>query len=159
MFTYRSSTISRLLLKPIDGLKITHSFVEPPECLDRINKKNTIPFIKHPTWSPLTIVLKDPGLQIILPSDSLSLPWLQRAGVSLGCGCEKNNSSGSIFLFSAHALVKFRQARLCKKKNIFSGSDKSGFAKKQTLKNWFFGTALVKLRQARLCKQKHFFRL
>jgi len=124
-------------------------------------------------------VLKDPGLQIILPSDSLSLPWLQRAGVSLGCGCEKTILQALFFVFGTCSCEIQTSPAL--QKNIFSGSDKSGFAKKtnskklifrhgscetqtspalqtktifQALKNCFSGTALVKLRQVRLCKKK-----
>ena len=95
--------------------------------------------------------------------------------------CKKNNFSGSkkMFFFRA-ALLKLRQARLCKKN--FSGSKKLFFPRcsyeaqtspalqKTTtfraLKNCFSRAALMKLRQARLCKKtttfqalkKYFFR-
>ena len=78
----------------------------------------------------LTIVLQDPCLQSILPSGSLSLPWLQRAGFSLGCSCGKQ-FLGLKTCFFGTALVKLRNARISKKNQ--------------------------KLRQARLCKKKTHF--
>ena len=65
--------------------------------------------------------------------------------------------------FFCAALMKLREARLCKKKHfsrsnvystlLFWNSGKPGFAKKnQALKKCFFHAALMKRRKARLCK-------
>ena len=70
----------------------------------------------------LTIVLQDPCLQIILPSHSLSLRWLQGAGVWRGL---RRRKIATWFFFNS-ALVKLRQARLCQK-TIFQALKKCFF--------------------------------
>ena len=73
----------------------------------------------------------------------LSLPWLQRAGFSTGCSCEKSilQALKNRFFFCT-VLVKLKEARLCKKTI-------------RLLKIVFFRAALVKLRQAWLFKKRH----
>ena len=99
----------------------------------------------------------------------LSLPWLQRAGFSTGCSCEKsilqalkNRFFSALFLWNSRkpgfakktirllkivffraALVKLRQAWLFKKRN-------------QALKTCFFPRYSLELRKARLCKKTTF---
>ena len=61
----------------------------------------------------LTIVLQEPCFQGMLLSGYLSFLWLQRAGFSMGCSCGKTIFQALIF-FPRIALLKLRQARLCK---------------------------------------------
>jgi hypothetical protein len=58
-------------------------------------------------------VLQEPCFQGMLLSGYLSFLWLQRAGFSMGCSCGKTIFQALIF-FSRIALLKLRQARLCK---------------------------------------------
>ena len=114
-------------------------------------------------------MLQEPGLQSILPSHSLSLPWLQRAGVWPGLqrpfflqalnskqlffshlSCETQTSPAlQKHLFRLSKTVIFprcsyeTQRSPALQKTHFSGS-------------MFFRTALMKLRQAWLCKKTTF---
>ena len=58
----------------LNAQKVPHRDSNPPTRSDR-----------------LTITLQEPCLEAILLSYSLSLLWLQRAGFSMGCSCDKKN--------------------------------------------------------------------
>ena len=88
--------------------------------------------------STLTIMQQEPCLQGILPSHSLSLPWLQRAGFSMGCSCEKSFFH-DLTLFPLRCSYETQRSRALQE-NHFSGSQKNP--------RYSFET--------RLCKQKHF---
>ena len=98
-------------------------------------------------WSSTSRPLCYRNLQGILPSHSLSLPWLQRAGFRMGCSCENWAAAAKNHFFTLWKIA-FSALLLWK-------SEKPGFAKKQffTL-SCLFHAALMKLRQAWALQKK-----
>ena len=103
----------------------------------------------------LSIVVEDPCFQSILPSHSLSLPWLQRpTNLAWVAGAKKKQFSGSKKWFYPHCCYETQTSPALKKKHglktcFFSAvllwnSCKPGFAKKTSgSKSMFFSALLL----------------
>ena len=103
-------------------------------------------------FDTLTTMLQEPCLQGILPSHSLSLPWLQRAGFRMGCSCENWAAAAKNHFFT---LWKIAFSAL-----LLWNSEKPGFAKKTIFHTLMFIPRCSYETQTSLALQKKtFFRL